>query len=57
MAALIAQTNGCDWCVRAHTAVAEGAYRDAPKVAAVLCDLETAPIEEPLRATLHMLRS
>jgi alkylhydroperoxidase family enzyme len=34
----------------------EGAYRDEARVAAVLADLETAPIEEPLRATLRMLR-
>jgi len=32
------------------------AYRDEGKVSAVLADLETAPIEEPLRATLRMLR-
>jgi len=56
MAALIAQTNGCDWCRTAHSAVAEQAFRDRAKVAAVLSDLETSPIEEPLRATLRMLR-
>jgi alkylhydroperoxidase family enzyme len=31
------------------------AYQDGAKVAAVLADLETAPIEEPLRATLRLL--
>src|SRR5205823_440452 len=31
------------------------AYQDRPRVAAVLADLESAPIEEPLRATLRML--
>ncbi len=56
MAALVAKTNGCDWCTQAHAAVARGAYRDAARVAAVLADVETAPIEEPLRATLRMLR-
>ena len=55
MAALIAKTNGCEWCTKAHAAVAEGAYRDGKKVSAVLSDLETAAIEEPLRATLRML--
>src|SRR5262249_20156321 len=45
MAALIAKTNGCDWCTKAHTAVAERAFRDRAKVSAVLSDLETAPIE------------
>lgn len=56
MAALIAKTNGCEWCTKAHTAVAEGAYRDAGKVSAVIADLDTAAIDEPLRATLRMLR-
>jgi AhpD family alkylhydroperoxidase len=56
MAALVAKTNGCEWCTRAHAAVAKGAYRDEARVSAVLCDLETAPIEEPLRATLRLLR-
>lgn len=56
MAALIAKTNECEWCTKAHSAVAERAYRDAAKVSAVLSDLETAAIEEPLRATLRMLR-
>src|SRR5215467_4525456 len=55
MAALVANTNKCEWCTKAHTAVAEGAYRDGAKVSAVLSDLETAAIEEPLRATLRML--
>ncbi|HLK38909.1 MAG TPA: hypothetical protein VKU41_19240 [Polyangiaceae bacterium] len=55
MAALVAKTNECAWCTQAHTAVANGAYRDAARVSAVLADLETAPIEEPLRATLRWL--
>ena len=56
MAALVATTNACDWCTKAHAAVAERAFRDVAKVSAVLSDLETAPIEEPLRATLRTLR-
>ncbi len=56
MAALIAKTNKCEWCKKAHTAVAERAYGDAAKVSAALSDLETAVIEGPLRATLRMLR-
>jgi AhpD family alkylhydroperoxidase len=55
MAAFVAKTNECEWCTRAHRAVAELAYRDGTKVSAVLADLEGAPIEEPLRATLRML--
>ena len=57
MAAFISQANECAFCVGAHTATAAGAYRDRAKVAAVLSDLETAPVEEPLRATLRMLRT
>lgn len=56
MAAFVANTNQCEFCIKAHSAVAEAAYRDAQKVSAVLSDIETAPIEEPLRATLLMLR-
>lgn len=56
MAALVAKTNECEWCTKAHSAVAEWAYGDAAKVSAVLANLETAPIEEPLRATLRMIR-
>ena len=54
MAAFVAKTNGCEWCTKAHSAVAEGAYRDGKKVFTVLSDQTTA-IEEPLRATLRML--
>jgi uncharacterized peroxidase-related enzyme len=56
MAAFVSKLNDCEYCIKAHTAVAARAYKDAAKVAAVLADLDTAPIEEPLRATLRMLR-
>jgi uncharacterized peroxidase-related enzyme len=55
MAAYVSQANGCAFCVGAHAATARQAYQDGPKVTAVLADLESAPIEEPLRATLRML--
>jgi uncharacterized peroxidase-related enzyme len=55
MAAYVSAVNENAFCVGAHTATASQAYRDAPKVAAVLADLESAPIEEGLRATLRML--
>src|ERR1700728_1279874 len=55
MAAYVAKTNQCEFCTKAHSAVARGAYRDSKKVSAVLSDLDAAPIEEPLRATLLML--
>lgn len=56
MAAFVSQTNQSAFCIGAHTATASGAYGDREKVAAVLSDLDTAPIEEPLRATLRLLR-
>ena len=56
MAAFVSKMNECAFCIGAHTATAARAYHDEAKVAAVLSDLETAPIEEPLRATLRMLR-
>ncbi|MFG2090876.1 MULTISPECIES: carboxymuconolactone decarboxylase family protein [unclassified Spirillospora] len=55
MAAYVSEVNGTAFCVGAHTATASQAYQDGPRVAAVLADLETAPVEEPLRATLRML--
>jgi uncharacterized peroxidase-related enzyme len=55
MAAYVSKVNGSAFCIGAHTATARQAYQDGPKVAAVLADLETAPVEEPLRATLRML--
>jgi uncharacterized peroxidase-related enzyme len=56
MAAFVSKMNECEFCIKAHTAVAARAYQDDAKVSAVLSDLETAAIEEPLRATLRMLR-
>jgi uncharacterized peroxidase-related enzyme len=55
MAAYVSKLNESAFCVGAHTATATRAYQDGPRVAAVLVDLESAPVEEPLRATLGML--
>ena len=55
MAAFVSQVNESPFCVAAHTATSGLWYRDEAKVVAVLADLETAPIEEPLRATLRLL--
>jgi uncharacterized peroxidase-related enzyme len=55
MAAYVSKVNDSAFCIRAHTATASQAYRDGPRVAAVLADLDSAPVEEPLRATLRML--
>jgi AhpD family alkylhydroperoxidase len=56
MAAFVAKTNQCEFCIRAHSAVAQRAYGDGKTVSALLSDLDTAVIEQPLRATLLMLR-
>jgi uncharacterized peroxidase-related enzyme len=55
MAAYVSKLNDCPFCVGAHTATAARAYQDGPRVAAVLADLDSAPIEDGLRATLGML--
>ena len=55
MAAFVSKVNECQFCVAAHSATSRLFYGDDAKVAATLADLETAPIEEPLRATLRML--
>jgi uncharacterized peroxidase-related enzyme len=56
MGACVSQMNECEVCTKTHAGVAALAYGDPTRVSAVLADLETAPIEEPLRATLRMLR-
>src|SRR5918996_1072977 len=55
MAAYVSKVNESAFCIGAHTATARQAYQDGPKVAAVLADLESAPVEVGLRATLRML--
>jgi uncharacterized peroxidase-related enzyme len=55
MAAHVSAVNDSAFCIGAHTATASQAYGDRSKVAAVLDDVESAPVEEPLRATLRML--
>ena len=55
MAAFVAKTNQCEFCTKAHGAVAQRAYGDGKMVSTWLSDLDTAGIEEPLRATLLML--
>jgi uncharacterized peroxidase-related enzyme len=55
MAAYVSKVNGSAFCIGAHTATASQAYQDGAKVQAVLANVESAPIQEPLRATLRML--
>jgi AhpD family alkylhydroperoxidase len=56
MAAFVAKTNRCEFCIQVHSAVAKRAYGDGKKVAALLSDVDVPAVEEPLRATLTMLR-
>jgi uncharacterized peroxidase-related enzyme len=56
MGACVSKMNECEVCTKTHAGVAALAYHDEAKVSAVLANLETAPIEAPLRATLRMLR-
>ncbi len=55
MAAYVSKVNDSAFCIGAHSATAGQAYQDGAKVQAVLADLDSAPIEEGLRATLRML--
>lgn len=55
MAAFISNINACEFCIKAHSAVAARAYHDDAKPAAALAGLEGADVGEPLRATLRML--
>jgi uncharacterized peroxidase-related enzyme len=55
MAAYVSKVNESAFCIGAHTATAGQAYQDRAKVQAVLADLDSAPIEDGLRATLRML--
>jgi uncharacterized peroxidase-related enzyme len=55
MAAYVSTVNESAFCVAAHTAAARQAYQDGPRVTAALADLDSAPVEGPLRATLRML--
>jgi len=55
MAAFVSKVNECRFCVAAHSATSSLWYGDHAKVAATLANLETAPIDEPLRATLRMV--
>jgi AhpD family alkylhydroperoxidase len=56
MAACVAETNRCDFCTKAHSAVAARAYGDSKKVSETLSNPDTARIEEPFRTTLLLLR-
>jgi uncharacterized peroxidase-related enzyme len=56
MGATVSRANNCEVCTKTHAVVAAMAYQNEAKVSAALADVETAPIDEPLRTTLRMLR-
>jgi uncharacterized peroxidase-related enzyme len=55
MAAYVSSVNRSPFCIGAHSATASQALKDRILVDAVLADLDTAPIDDRLRATLRML--
>jgi AhpD family alkylhydroperoxidase len=55
MAAFVAKANQCEFCIKAHSAVADLAYNGEKNVTAFLCDPAIAELEEPLRATILMI--
>jgi uncharacterized peroxidase-related enzyme len=55
MAAYVSTVNESVFCIAAHTATAGQAYQDPETVQAALTDLDSAPINGGLRATLRML--
>jgi uncharacterized peroxidase-related enzyme len=56
MAAMVAKWNSCPFCVGAHRAIAVRAMDNAV-ADACLTDYRTAPISDPLRATLAVLET
>jgi uncharacterized peroxidase-related enzyme len=56
MAAMVATWNSCPFCVGAHRAIAVRGM-DKAVVDACLADYHTAPISDPLRATLAVLQT
>jgi uncharacterized peroxidase-related enzyme len=55
MGACVSQMNECEVCTKTHAGVAALAYHDEAKVSTVLTNLETAPIDERLRATIRLV--
>lgn len=55
MAAFVAKTNQCEFCTKAHSAVAQRAFGAGRSIQPPLADPDLAGVEEPLRSTLRML--
>jgi AhpD family alkylhydroperoxidase len=56
MAAFVAKTNQCDFCIAAHSAVADLAHSGQKNVPILLSDATLAGVNEPLRAAMLMVR-
>jgi uncharacterized peroxidase-related enzyme len=56
MAAYTSSLNGCEFCKKAHAAVAGHLYKDERLVWSVLCDLERSPLPEKDKAILRFAR-
>ena len=55
MAAYVSKINESPFCIHTHTATPARAYHDPDKVEAALTWLDSAPIDEPLKQTLHFV--
>ena len=56
IAAYTSSLNQCEFCMKAHTAVAAHIYQDNDLVASVLRDPETSPLSEKEKALLRFVR-
>jgi uncharacterized peroxidase-related enzyme len=56
IAAYTSSLNQCEFCMKAHTAVAAHMYQDDGFVASVLRDPETSPLDEKEKALLRFVR-
>lgn len=56
IAAYVSGLNSCDYCYNSHSAIAIELNVDPQLLKAILTDLATAPIEEPLRPVFTLIR-
>ena len=56
IAAYTSSLNRCEFCMKAHAAVAAHLYKDEPLVWSVLRDLECSPLPEQDKAMLRFVR-
>jgi AhpD family alkylhydroperoxidase len=55
IAAFVSKTNNSEFCIKAHSEVAQRAYGGTKTVATLMSDPGMRDVEQPLRATLVML--